>query len=140
IPGPKGIYNGLFFDPNDVTLQNSGAFSLSTTAGGKFSGKLQIGSRRASFGGQFDGQGNASNGVPRPNLSSLSVVLHLDPADADTVTGTVSDGVTAASLAGDRPVFDGRQRLAPQVGQYTMVIPGDDSSSLPGGDSYGAIT
>jgi hypothetical protein len=140
ITGPKGIYNGLFFDPNDVTLQSSGAFSISSTANGKFSGKLQIGSRRSSFTGQFDGGGNATNSVPRANQSPLSVILHLDPGDADRIDGTVSDGVTIAPLAGDRAVFDGRQRLAPQVGPYTMVIPGGDSASVPNGDSYGTVT
>ena len=141
VTAPKGAYAGLFFNPDNVTFQISGNFTLATTGTAKFTGKLQMGNRRLSMKGQFDVAGNATNTIMQANQSPVTVILHLDPADADRVTGTVSDGTTTVPLAGDRVVFDGRQNLAPQAGQYTMIISGDaNSASLPGGDSYGAVT
>jgi hypothetical protein len=53
----------------------------------------------------------------------------------------VSDGTIEASLAGDRAEFDGRQKISPQAGQYTLIIPGSDGTALlPGGDSYATVT
>ncbi len=99
VPSPFGqassTFNGLFFDPNAVSPQSSGSFSLVLTPTGKFTGKLQLGNARTH----------------------------------------------TASLAGDRAAFDGRQNIAPQAGQYTMIIPGTSgSSSLPGGDSFATVT
>ncbi len=134
-------FNGLFFDPNAVSQQSSGSFTLVRTTTGKFTGKLQLGGSRFSLSGQFDAGGNATNTILRPNQSSLTVVLQSDPADPDRMIGTVSDGTRTVSLAGDRAAFDGRQNLAPQAGRYTMVILGPDASpALPGGDGFGTVT
>jgi plastocyanin len=136
----KGVYNGLFFDAGNVTVDNSGAFTLSTTPAGKFSGKFQVGKSKLSLTGQFDAGGNASNSMPRANLAAVSVVLHLGANDIDEITGTVSDGVSAVPLAGNRLVFDGKQHVALQAGQYTLVIAGmGGSNSQPGGKSYAAV-
>ncbi len=134
-------FNGLFFDPNGISPQSAGSFSLVLTPNGKFTGSLQLGTGRLSLKGQFDGAGNATNTIARGMQSSLTVGLQLELGSLDQITGSVSDGTHTASLLADRAAFDGRQNIAPQAGQYTMIIPGSSgSSSLPGGDSYATVT
>jgi hypothetical protein len=136
----KGAYYGLFFDPANLSVQNAGTFTLSTTAAGKFTAKLQSGKNKLSLSGQFDVGGNASNSIVRSGQSPLSVLFHLGQTDIDEITGSVSDGISVVPLAGNRSVFDGRQQLAPQAGQYTMIISGVSGSDLlPGGDGFATV-
>jgi plastocyanin len=138
---PKGTYNGLFFDANNVLQQSSGILTLTTTAGGKFTGKLQLGSSHPSLKGQFDASGSATVTVARMNNTPLTVVLHVNPADSDRITGTVSDATHMATLTADRAVFDGRQNIAPQAGLYTLIVPGSAGPGAePGGDSYATVS
>ena len=119
-----GTYNGLFYEASVVHQNSSGSFTITVTSGGKFSGKLQIGGARYSMSGQFDVTGHANAPVPRPNMNPLSVVMQLDLTNStDRIAGTVSDGTWVADLSGDRAVFDGKTSIAPQQGQYTMMIP-----------------
>src|SRR5262249_54571233 len=76
----NATFNGLFFDPNDITPQNAGSVNLIMTSTRNFTGKLQLGSARLSLKGQFDTDGNATVTVARPMKSPLSVVLHVDLA------------------------------------------------------------
>jgi len=135
----KGTYNGLFLSTTDVSLQNSGSFTVTSTGSGAFSGKLQIGGIRASLSGTF------TNGVAKAQAyfsktQSLAVELQWN-ASSDCITGTVSDGSWLASLAGDRAAFDGKSLLAPQAGRYTIIIPATNNSpALPTADGYGTVT
>ena len=145
VPSPFGqnpaTFNGLFFDTNAISQQSSGNFTLTLTPAGKYTAKLQSGSARFSLRGQFNATGSASNLVLRSMRSSLTVMLQLEMPDLERVTGTVSDGSFTVGLSGDRATFDGHQSIAPQAGQYTMVISGaDGTNSLPGGDSIGTLT
>jgi hypothetical protein len=136
----RGNYNGLFFDSNGVTQDTSGSFTLSLNAKGRFSGNLRMGGTRLPLSGQFDANGTAQKTIARRNHNPVMVTLQLDPADPDHITGTVSDGIFNADLEGDRAAFNSRQNPAPQVGQYTMVLPGSsDSTTAPGGDSFATI-
>src|SRR5215470_6123427 len=77
---PAGAtYNGLFLGTNGVTLENSGAFSLTTSGAGAFSAKLQIGNIRASVSGTF--VGGVATVVAHPSKTeSLNVQLQWDAA------------------------------------------------------------
>ncbi|HWI59963.1 MAG TPA: trypsin-like peptidase domain-containing protein, partial [Bacillota bacterium] len=138
----KGTYRGLFADGgNGVSAQSAGAVALTTTAKGKFSGSLVLGAGRYAYRGQFDASGSAQVTIPRRSLAPLSVQLQVDAADADHLTGSVSDGSFNASLSADRAVYDGRFNSAPQAGRYTLILPGNYSSAdQPGGDSFGVLT
>ena len=127
---------------NAANPESSGAFTLTTTAKGSFSGTMQLAGTRYSLSGQFDTTGQASKVITRRSLSSLTVDLQLDLSPgADQLSGTVSDGTWTAELTADRAVFDGRTSIAPQAGQYTLVIPGDHTSTTEaGGYSYGTLT
>jgi uncharacterized repeat protein (TIGR03803 family) len=146
VPNPfipaSGTYSGLFYDTNDVALDSSGFFTLALTSRGTFSGSLQMGATRFPMSGLFGLNGLAQLTVARRNLAPLSVALQLDLAQGtDRITGMVSSSPWTAELAGDRAVFDGRSSVAPQVGRFTLIIPGSSSSTTePGGDSYGTIT
>jgi hypothetical protein len=135
----KGTYNGLFFGTNGVSLENSGSFTLTTTAAGAFSGKLQIGNARASLSGTFIG--GVADTIAHPSKTeSLHVQLQWD-ASSDQISGTISDGIWSANLASGRAAFDGKSLVAPQAGHYTVIIPGTNNSpSVPSGDGYGTVT
>jgi uncharacterized repeat protein (TIGR01451 family) len=146
IPNPfvatKGTYNGLFYETNGVEQQHAGFFTIATTTKGTFSGNLQIGGTRSSISGQFDATGTVSKVIKRGNAASLLVNLRLDfSGGGDTISGSVGDGsLWTATLVGDRAVYDGRTSTAPQLGQYTMIVPGNTgSATVPGGDSFGTV-
>jgi hypothetical protein len=57
------------------------------------------------------------------------------------ISGTVSDGTWTANLAGDSAGFNGKTSIAPQAGQYTMILAGEPKTAAePGGYGYGTLT
>ena len=137
----NATYSGLFYETNGSWQQSSGFITLTTTARSKYSAKFQLGAERLSLSGQLDSTGKATGQVLRHYETPLTVQLQVDSQDPDLVVGSVSDGNWTANLFADRGVFDGRTRLSTDAGQYTMIIPGDfTSTNTPGGESYGTIT
>lgn len=139
----KGTYAGLFSDPsNGVSQASAGAFTLTSTVKGRFSGQVRYGASRYSFSGAFDNGGAASITITRRKLSPLSITLQTDLSDTDHLTGTISDGTWLSQIDSDRGIYDGRssQPLG-EIGPYTWVLAGDPTSSTsPGGDSYGTVS
>jgi autotransporter-associated beta strand protein len=138
----KGTYAGLFYETNRVVPASSGTFTLTTTTNRRFSGSLQVAGARYSLRGLFDTNGTAEAFVTtrKPNTLHVALQMDLNPG-ADRLSGTVSDGTWTAALAGDRAVFDGKKQLAPQMGAYTLVIPGSDNEPLePCGNGYGTVS
>jgi hypothetical protein len=133
-PAVKGTYKGLFYDPNGIAQQSSGSFTVSTTASGSFSGKLQLNRTSIPFSGKLDSAGHTNLTLHPKNLSPLALELQLD--GTDQITGSLSDGVWTAQLTGNRSVFNAKTNRAPQAGRYTLVFPGHyESTTEPGGDS-----
>ena len=71
------IYNGLFYQNDAVRLDSAGSFTLTLTSRGKYSGRIQIGSKRYSFSGFLSsGQSGATNVIcatmaqPSPSTST----------------------------------------------------------------------
>ena len=146
VPNPfiavSGTYNGLFCDEtNGPSLQSAGCVTVSATAGGAFSGDLQMGGTRYPLSGQFDPTGAATKTITRVNSGSLTVDLQLDiSSGTDQITGQVGDGTWTARLSANRAVFDGKTRIAPQAGSYTLIVAGAGGpTAQPGGDSYGTL-
>jgi hypothetical protein len=133
----KGTYYGLFQDSGGVSPQSAGSFSMTLSTAGKFSARVQLGTAHYSASGTLDANGSAQININRHSLGFLTVTLQLDSQDADHLSGIVSDGTFNADLSADRAVFDGRSNIAPQQGQYTLVIP---DQSVPDGNSYGTMT
>jgi hypothetical protein len=136
----KGAYSGLFRTTNGTASASAGAFTLTVTQKGTCTGNLQIGGARYSVSGGFDVNGNVQ-ATTRGTGGPFRVELHLDMTNGSgRVTGAVSGGDWTAPLLGNRAVFNGRTLVPPQLGKYTMIIPGQsDPASGPGGDSYATI-
>jgi hypothetical protein len=137
---PAGAtYHGLFYVGSNVLWISAGAFDMRVTANGKFSGRLLLSGERYSLSGAMGPFGQASVTISRRNVSAVQVQFLM--AGPDQLTGSVRDGNWTAELTAERTAFDGRLRLAPQMGRYTMVIPGADPlcTTVPNGYGYGTL-
>ena len=136
----KGLFNGLFYENDQVRLGQSGFFTLKLTDKGSYSASLRIGKRKTRASGKLKLDGRATNVVTRPGTNSLIVTWAISLDNSDQITGTVSDGVWTADLAGDRAVFN-KTNAAPQFGKYTLLLLGSPGGGLaPEGDSYGTAS
>lgn len=144
IPNPylplEGTYTGLFCEEDAVRLETAGAFSVSVTARGAYSGKVRIGARSLSFSGLLDPQGRGSNVLRLSPSKTLSLELRVGSTDPEgRIFGTLTDGSWQAALSGYRAVF-GRGNPTPDAGNYTLIIPGtDDGPALPAGNGFGTL-
>jgi len=139
----NGTYYGLFCATDVVTHSNSGSITLTATARRSYSGKLQIDGSTFTISGQFTAAGVGTNLVKRTRRSPLDVTLVLLGSDwlIGTVSSSLSNEVWTADISADRAVFDGKKRLMPEAGRYTLMIAGaNESTTVPGGDGYGTLT
>lgn len=137
----NATYSGLFFETNNVWQQSAGALTLTTTVRSNYTARLQLGAERFAFSGQIMPGGYVIRKLLRHYEDSLTVQLQFDAADPNLAVGSVSTRTWYAELKAGRAVSDGRFNLSTNVGQYTMVIPGNFlDSTMPGGQSYGTIT
>jgi photosystem II stability/assembly factor-like uncharacterized protein len=135
----NGTYQGLFYDTNGVTIDSSGAASISVKASGTFSAKLQFAGQSYSCSGKFSGAGSSSNSIPRSGLSPLTLTMQIDPDNNALITGLVSADAWTAELVAYASVFS-KTNPCPQVGQYTLAFPGsDDPAAGPAGDGYATV-
>lgn len=119
----KGTFNGLVANTNEVTPANSGAFSVSVTSLGSFTGNLRLGGARYGFHGRFDLNGDATVSIARELASPLTMALHLDmTGESQRVTGNLTDGGWASAMSANRSVFNALANPAPQAGQGQFVL------------------
>ena len=138
-PFVKGVYRGLYYDPNGVTVSNAGAFTVTATTAGKYSGSLALAGKKYALSGKFDIFGNASNKITLSTSNTALVSLSIDSSDKDRLTGAVSNAFWFVPLSGDRATFT-KTNPPPQLGNYTLVIPGvPGSTNNPAGTSYGTL-
>jgi hypothetical protein len=131
-------YTGLFYETNAVRVQSSGAFNLSVTAGGKYSGALQMSAGRLPFSGQFGVWCQATNNVARKKTNAL--VLSFGLGLSNQVVGSVSDGIWIAYLYAEQTGFHPTTNSAPYAGQYTMMFRGDTTVASSLGSGFGTFT
>jgi len=136
----NGAYYGVFFEPDGAWSRSSGVIAISTRSSGSYSARLQRGLVFYRFSGQFDSDGHTSRQIFSFFGRDLTIDLQVGPDDPDIITGSVSDGVWMADLSAFRAVFDGRTNVSPDAGRYTMVLPGDfTSTDTPGGNSFATV-
>jgi hypothetical protein len=111
----KGIYNGLIYDPNNPVTANSGYITITTTAKGSFSAKLQMAGQKYSFSGMFD-----ASGASTVTVGSFKVNLLLDLHGGDMITGQIVGANWTAALQANLNVF-GKTKPATVAGTYTMI-------------------
>ncbi len=134
-----GVFNGLFFDTNDVQTGSSGSFSLTMKAVGAYTATVKHKGKSYTVKGTFAANGTAVNNIPRPGTSPLTVNWQGNLEDSDYLSGSVGDGTFLAQLSGGRNVFSTANH-APQAGKYTLIIPGIlDATDSPAGNGYGTI-
>jgi len=126
-----GVFNGLVGDGQIGTgteagnmaafFARNGFLTLTTRAGGSFTGSLRLEGKSLAVKGEFDGAGVAGVTVLRPGKSSVLVNLQLDSTAAGRVTGTVTTGGApmAFELLASRPMIGKR---------YTVILPSPDDS------------
>lgn len=135
----KGDFSGLV-RPGVFNPALAGAFSLTLTGSGGFTGKLNLGAESVQFKGQFDDSGAAVAIVQRKGKTPLLLTFQLDVSGGtEQITGTVSDGLFVVSVVSDRIVFNAKTNRAPQEGTYTVALPSGDSlrdPDLPFGHGY----
>ncbi len=143
IPNPflasAGVFNGLFYETNVIRAASAGAFSLKVSASGTYSAVLRSGLKRYAGVGRFSPTGLATNDFPSRDQEAWHVRWAMGAPGSDQISGTVSNGVWASALAGDRATFHGLTNPAPWAGKYTVVVPGAaGQSTVPEGDGYGS--
>jgi hypothetical protein len=136
----SATFNGLFFQTNSAWQQSSGLITISTTSRGTYSAKVQLGHDRYSHSGWLSTDGMGAFDVPQHYGEWLYVQFQVDAQNPDLITGVISNSVWTATLSANRAVFDGRLNICTNAGRYTLILPGDPTSTnTPGGDSYGTI-
>jgi hypothetical protein len=143
VPNPflrvSGLFNGLFYETNQIRHGTSGDFKLRVTSSGKYSASVRLAGRRYGTSGKLNLEGMATNVILRTGTNSLTVQWAVDLHGLDQVNGSVSDGQWLAQLLGDRAIFNATTNLAPLAARYTLVLPGSPATDLPEGDGWGVM-
>ena len=139
----SATYNGLFFETNGVWQQSSGLITISTTAAASTAPRCGLaGANIPTRVGWCPMAWPSSAPSKRPSRMAIGFRSRFRSTlkYPDLITGVVSNLNWTASFSAYGEVFDGVHNLCPYAGLYTMILPGDYSStSSPGGDSYGRI-
>jgi hypothetical protein len=131
----SGTYSGLFSEPDALRPQSAGAFKLSISTRGTYSGSLQMGTARLPFSGVLNPSFQAANQIPRKNTNALALSFSLGPSNR--VNGSLSDGTWTANLYGERTASSAPTNNA---SKYTLVIQGNTVTSPSLGNSFGVFT
>lgn len=128
-------YSGLFSEPDALRPQSAGAFKLSVSTRGRYSGSLQMGTVRLPFSGLLGSSLQATVQIPRKNTNALALIFSLGPSNQ--VNGAVSDGTWTANLYGERTAT---RSPTTNGGKYTLVIQGNTSALPSLGNGFGVLT
>jgi hypothetical protein len=134
----RGPYTGLF-STGTRAIESAGFCTLTLATKGSYTGSILIAGKRFPLKGFFN-LTDSDTTISRAGNTPLSVHFTLDPSgDADTLTGSITDGNWTASLTAHRPVYNA-QNPAPFAGTYTVIIPGiSGSQTAPQGYGFGTI-
>ncbi len=140
--GLKGTYYGLFAPTNAPRRHDgSGSFILTLAESGIYSASFRLGTALLPTTGKFDWLGRSGLNLKPSLTNTVTVALQLDVTNLTAwVQGGVSNGNWFADLAGYRAPVYLATNASPQLGRYTLALPGsDDAAARPGGDSYGTV-
>ena len=140
LPQVRGTYSGLFSEPDQVRQQSAGAFAISVSGRGAYSGYLQLGPNRLGFSGRLDSTGQATKAFRRRG-GNLNLELSLNASNQSaTASGQLISDSWTAIVGGSRSVFDPKTNPAPFAGNYILTIPGQSgSAALPAGTGFGVV-
>jgi hypothetical protein len=136
----KGVYNGLFYDPNEINPGSSGYVTLALGKNGAYSGRLFLGPESYGFSSKFDGSGGGQ-AVAKHGSKMLGVSLQLDTTGGtDRITGQVGKLGWNAQLWADLGLTWTAKKPSPLAGRYTASLPWTNVDGLSAGDSYATAT
>lgn len=137
----QGSYNGLFYEADAIRQTSAGFFTMTVTARGAYSGRIQIGAGYSAFSGKLDLHCAATNVILRSITNALTLELQIGTGNSSNqISGRITDGNWTATILANRTVFNSRLNPAPYAGNYTMTLPGfDNDPNLPAGDGYGTV-
>lgn len=137
----KGTYKGLSFTNACLDTNSVGAWTLTVTDQGKFSGKY-TGADSYSLSGNFWVDGTAQLTLSKAKRPSMTLTLQLDLTQGtDQITGELTDGNWRVPVLCDRAVFDGKTLIASEAGTYTMAFLDGTNDTVPQfGAGYGKFT
>jgi hypothetical protein len=142
-PSMAGTYQGLFFDPTNVSASNAGSISFTLTASGVASGNLTFPLATYPFHFQVSTTGEQTvQESGKLGLLDLTTIF-----DVNNLSGQMTGFVTQASgsvpLTAYRKVTKLSTSTAPAPGKYVLslepVTPTNGILDGPPGDSYAAL-
>jgi hypothetical protein len=141
VPNPfsraAGTYQGLFYSSNGIADQSSGFVSAVVTSGGGFSAKLRQGNVSYPLSGQLSINGSLLTNAMTAGGRTM-IWLQADLGTAERLSGGLSNANWTADLWANRGLYS-QGNPSPQAGQYTLVIPGADSTTQPAGHGFGTV-
>jgi hypothetical protein len=145
IPNPftlaAGTYEGLFYDTNadSITQAGSGFFSALVNTNGSFTAKFQQGNSTFPISGQFSLTGGWFTNALK-TWGETAIGMQLPLTGGGVLEGGLTNAGWTSELDANLAVFS-TTNPAPQAGkQYTLILPGTDSPTLPGGNGFGSLT
>jgi uncharacterized repeat protein (TIGR02543 family) len=134
-----GTYQGLFYDTSEVTPASSGFFSAQVNPSGSFTASFEQGTKGFPVSGQFSLTGGWSTSAVKA-WGNTAISLQLDLTGGNVLEGGLTNAAWVAELGANREVFS-KANPSPQAGKkYTLVLPGSNSATLPGGNGFGTVT
>jgi len=139
--GASGIYNGLFYQPDNVTEQTAGMLkNLRLGQNGTYSGTLMLKGVPYSLISSFNSSGYASNYIRRTAAQGGPVAVQMT---LDWTSGQISGSVSNLDTAGwDSPLEAEKSTESPPSAEYTLLLePGTNvAGEIPPGFGYMLIT
>ena len=137
----RASYNGLFSETDAVRHYSAGAFALSVSVGGSYSGSMRPGGRAVSFSGRFTPAGAATNRLTLNTTNVLYVTMQLASSNGvDHVAGSVRTTTWESPLWAARAATGSSTNPVPFAGRYTLALGGgEDASVSPGGHGSGTL-
>ena len=134
-PRVQATYSGLFSPTNgdDTAATNSGAFGITVSGAGQYTGHLLLGGQQLALGGAFNYAGLSQATVKLPkSTNTLSVVMTIDLTNG---TGIVTGSVSGLGWTSDLKGYRGIKKTAAE--KYVLDLPASlDSTGQPAGDGY----
>jgi hypothetical protein len=147
----QGTYTGLMIATNQL-YTHAGYLSLKLASAGALSGQLIIGGTTYSVKSQVSPVGEVEiplmGGNPKQQLMTAELQFDLTGgsrqvngtlSDARTVNGVPMPATWTSDVSGDLGGYFTKTNPAPQAGPYTMLFPGGDGTSNPGGFGYATV-
>jgi|GEM_PF-1141395 len=131
------IYNGLFFNADDISVSNAGPFNVTVNPSGAYSGYLQLAGKKYTLSGQFALDGTVTNSVTINKSNILYACLKLDMTNGNSLSGSFGNTSWSVPIT----AYKAGQFDKTNTGTYTLIIPGyDDASAQPGGDGFATLS